>query len=453
MNAFHIKIRTVSLMVLVAALTGSVGCAKMTWKPSKIFSLDSTWPFRDKDKPREGTPNRMVCTWTDTVMSQPGKPSQRGFGGRVLFYEAEEKNPIIVDGQLVVYAFDETDREPTDNKPTRRYVFPPEQVPLHMSKNEIGASYSFFLPWDEAGGPRTDVSLICRFEPKGGAVISSEQTRQVLPGKLVLNGKKEPLKVPEGVPSKPALPTLQSVQAKRNEARTTQLASYETPAAGSPAEAIAGNVVQGAYEIPERRMSATTINLPGNYQIPTAAQLMNAPQVGADGGQAMAPAIQLPAAAPVAQATLSAFQNVPSVQPPSMAPAPALNRTLPGMQPGTSAAAFGAQPPGQLPMNAAPATTPAAATMMPTRMGFSASPAIQSPWTQQQAQLTAQQLAAQQAMQQQFLQQQQSMQQRLTQPPMPVQTATPQVTIPQQVPLQASGGASVSYPAGQTYLR
>ena len=60
--------------------------------------------------------------------------------------------------------------------------FPADQMPLHMSTNEFGASYSFFLPWDEAGGPKTEVSLICRFEPVGGSVITGEQTRHMLPG-------------------------------------------------------------------------------------------------------------------------------------------------------------------------------------------------------------------------------------------------------------------------------
>src|SRR3954462_3003305 len=147
-----------------------------------MFSLDHTWPFKDKDKPHEGTPVRMVGTWTDTVLTESGKKPQRGFGGRIMFYEKDEKNPILVEGQLVVYAFDETGRDPTDTKPTRRYVFPTEQIPKHMSKSELGASYSFWLPWDEAGGPKTEISLICRFEPKGGAVITSEQTKHILPG-------------------------------------------------------------------------------------------------------------------------------------------------------------------------------------------------------------------------------------------------------------------------------
>ena len=205
--------------MLVVALTCDVGYAKMSWKPSKIFSMKSSWPFRDKDEPQEGTPTRMTCAWTDTVMSQPGKKSQRGFGGRLMFYEEDEKNPILVDGQLVVYAFDETGREPTDNKPTRRYVFPAEQMPLHMSKNQLGASYSFFLPWDEAGGPKTEVSLICRFEPKEGSSRNQRANSPSVAGhdrgrRQLAGDHRQPPKLPEGVPSKPVAKTLQSLQAR-----------------------------------------------------------------------------------------------------------------------------------------------------------------------------------------------------------------------------------------------
>ena len=158
------------LVLTLAMFVVVVGCSvprsASDLKPSKVFSLD------DEDEPQEGIPVRMEGTWTDTVLNQPGQKPQRGFGGRLLFYGRKDERPILVDGQLVVYAFDETGREVTDNKPTRRYVFPADQMPLRMSKSEIGASYSFWLPWDEAGGPQTEVSLICRFEPKRGSVVS-----------------------------------------------------------------------------------------------------------------------------------------------------------------------------------------------------------------------------------------------------------------------------------------
>jgi len=249
-----------------------------------MFSLENTWPFRDKDAPQEGTPVRMVSTWTDTVLSEPGKKPQRGFGGRIMFYEHEGKKPILVDGQLVVYAFDEAGRDATDNKPTRRYVFPADQVTMRMSKSELGASYSFWLPWDEAGGPKTEVSLICRFEPKGGGVITGEQTRHVLPGPVGVvgaGGPKQPPKLPEGVPSKPMKPTLESMRSARNaEFKATQ-ANYETPVAGDPSGAMAQ--LSGG---PERKMTATTIQLPNNFQMPDAASLnMAAIAAGYQAGQ------------------------------------------------------------------------------------------------------------------------------------------------------------------------
>jgi hypothetical protein len=265
---------------LVCALASSAGSVQ-AWTMPKMFSLDNTWPFRDKDKPQEGTPVRMVGTWTDTVMTQAGQKPQRGFGGRILFYDKEGKKPILVEGQLVVYAFDETNRQPTDNKPTRRYVFPADQMAIHMSKCELGASYSFWLPWDEAGGPKTEVGLICRFEPKGGAVVTGEQTHHLLPGTIpplgATVGSPKPPKVPEGVPSKPARLTLEDLQAKRNAEQQAQQTSFQAPTAGSPQGAVANAALQTGVT-PDRRLSASTIALPQNYQMPDTATLNAAMQ-------------------------------------------------------------------------------------------------------------------------------------------------------------------------------
>ncbi len=327
-----------------------------------MFSLDSTWPFRDKDKPKEGTPERMVCTWADTVLTQAGQKPQRGFGGRIMFYEKDEKNPILVDGQLVVYAFDEAGRDPTDNKPTRRYVFPAEQMPIHMSKSELGASYSFWLPWDEAGGPRTDVSLICRFEPKGGSVVTSEQTKHRLPGSapaLATGGAKKPPAIPEGVPTKPAIETLQSLQAKRTQEHSAQLANYEIAAPADP-RAFPINATQDAYSMPTRRMTATTINLPNNFQMPNAAAMMNA---------APMPSVAQPAAQieqpiqnqPLPQQTSAANVSIPATMQAAVAQQLAINRS---------------QPPTPLNSNLSPSASNVQSTIMPGPPSLPQSPSV-----------------------------------------------------------------------------
>ncbi len=199
------------------------------------------------------------------MLYQTGKPPQRGFGGRLIFYGDEVDKPVLVDGQLVVYAFDETNRDITDTKPTRRYVFPPDQIARRMSKTALGPSYSFWLPWDEAGGPETEISLIARFEPKGGAMVVSEQTKYRLPGEprattgIAKNGAS---KLPEGIPMQPAAPTLASLaeQAQRGTAANrVQMASYEADAQ------VQTQQPQPAQ--PERRMTTTSISLPENFRV------------------------------------------------------------------------------------------------------------------------------------------------------------------------------------------
>jgi hypothetical protein len=423
MNAY-IRLRAATgFGVLMSALVASVGCTSISdWKPSKMFSMDSTWPFADKDKPHEGIPVKMVCTWSDTVMTQAGQKPQRGFGGRIMFYEKDEKKPILVDGQLVVYAFDEAGRAQTDNKPTRRYVFPAEQIPLHMSKSELGASYSFWLPWDEAGAPRAEVGLICRFEPKGGAVVTSEQAKQKLSGSepmQVAEGAAKPPKLPDGVVSKPAARTLQSLQQQRTNQRAAQQANYEVPVSGDGQSLAATN----DELLPSKRMSATTITLPNNFQMPTAAALAaQKPQSNAHAG-------------------LQPYPGQPVLQQTPVAAVAASQQTL--------NPAFGLSGPTVSSQLALGSTGP------PITVPAMQQPLIQSPDVIHMSPITgglpvSQQRTTtnQQATIQDLLQQQQALQQKLQQ----LQTATASNGAP-QVTTQAGGGTTVSYPAAGTTLR
>lgn len=254
------------LLVLLAILL-SAGCRgpwSNGWKASDMWDVD--WSPWSKDAAEAEVPQRIVNTWTDAVLHHSGKKPQRGFGGRVIFYGKEGDKPVMVDGQVVVYAFNETDRAATDNKPTRRYVFPASEVARRMSKSELGPSYSFWLPWDEVGGPQTEISLITRFEPTDGPIVIGEQTKHLLPGELeaasrIVNGP-APSRLPDGIPMRPATPTLAELaaqaQAQGGSVSHVQLASFETPA-DTPA--------QPAATDPTRRMTTTSISLPENFRI------------------------------------------------------------------------------------------------------------------------------------------------------------------------------------------
>ncbi len=158
------------------------GLLLATWLAPAAHGEGWPWPFNSEEKP--GKPDKIIALWSDTVLTQTGRPPIRGFGGRLMFYEGKKEEPIKVEGTLVVYAFDETDRDANNTRPDRKYVFTPQQLPLHYSKSKIGHSYSVWLPWDEVGGLQKEITLIVRFQPKEGAVAISDPCRQLLPGRI-----------------------------------------------------------------------------------------------------------------------------------------------------------------------------------------------------------------------------------------------------------------------------
>jgi len=142
-------------------------------------------------------------------------------------------------------------------------------VARHMSESELGPTYSFWLPWDEVGGRQTEISLIARFEPKGGAVVVGEQTKHLLPGPLVpgtMLAQNTPPKLPDGIPMRPAIqPPSYSGHAgsvANGTAHQAALAVYESPLAGEAATAAGGMPQQS-----QRRMTTTSISLPENFRL------------------------------------------------------------------------------------------------------------------------------------------------------------------------------------------
>jgi hypothetical protein len=174
--------RTMVVLLLAAASLGCATDSKSNWKFASLDPRRTLGWNEEKDKPEPQVPTRLVATWTEAVLNKAGEQPKRGFGGRIAFFTRETDDPVRVDGQLVVYAFDESDRKSHETHPTRRYVFPADEVTRHESETALGPAYSFWLPWDEVGGPQKNISLIARFEPRGGPIVIGEQTRHFLPG-------------------------------------------------------------------------------------------------------------------------------------------------------------------------------------------------------------------------------------------------------------------------------
>jgi len=170
MNSQDARLRA-ALGMLLACLVA--GCA--SWKmPAKILPGPA-----DDEKPQ--VPTRLTALWSDTVLVEAGIT---GFGGRLMFYGRGE-DPVKVEGELTVFAYDDTHDGKHAEVPAKKYVFRAEDLEKHYSTSTLGHSYSFWIPWDRVGGPSRQISLIARFKSdKGGGVVMSEMTKHFLPGTL-----------------------------------------------------------------------------------------------------------------------------------------------------------------------------------------------------------------------------------------------------------------------------
>jgi len=163
----------------VACLLAFAGCQSMKPDWSKLW-----WGGTPSSKLQESkypTPIKIAVIWSAAVLNQVGESSTRGFGGRIYFYDAKNR-PIPVEGQLVVYAYNDDQPGNENRPPERKFAFTPEQFTTHYSPTELGASYSIWIPWDRIGSPQAQISLIPIFTSSSGQLVMGETSHNLLPG-------------------------------------------------------------------------------------------------------------------------------------------------------------------------------------------------------------------------------------------------------------------------------
>lgn len=167
---------------LIACSLMLTGCASWNdWGKAKDYVA---WPLSRFSKDYQN-PQRLAAIWSPDVMTMPGKPAARGFGGRIYFYN-EKSVPVPVKGELIVYGYEETtsaNPEVKKSAPDRKFKFEKEQFAERFSKSDLGASYSVWIPWDDAGGPIKRITLIPIFKMEDGNLVHGDAAELTLPGK------------------------------------------------------------------------------------------------------------------------------------------------------------------------------------------------------------------------------------------------------------------------------
>jgi hypothetical protein len=239
------------MIVTFAATVALAGCASS-------FDLRKSIPWASSDE-KIHEPLKVSAFWSNEVENRADLDHGiRGFGGRLYFYGKDPDKAVKVKGSLVIYAFDETNRDPKNMVPDKKYVFPAQALEKLYSKSQMGHSYSVWLPWDAVGGPQHEITLVARFMSEKGAMASSEPSKQLLPG--------------DG-----AMPTASLAAAAGTATNFVQQASYQAamgqPAGVVPAQAVAdlpsvkaasqsSYATAGPAAQPEGSISTTTIPVP-----------------------------------------------------------------------------------------------------------------------------------------------------------------------------------------------
>lgn len=305
----------VRILPVVAAIAAALpGCASS-------FDLRKSMPWGNSDD-KVHEPLKVSVFWSDEIENRADMDRGiRGFGGRLYFYGKDPDKAIKVKGDLVIYAFDETNRDPKNMVPDKKYVFPAKVLEKLYSKSQMGHSYSVWLPWDAVGGPQHEITLTARFTSEKNLMVASEPSKQLLPG----DGQMPtPSLVSTSANSAPNFVQQASYQAAQSQGAAVGVvpaqavaelpsvkAASQSPSATAgqiavPPGSIATTTIPVPYGILSRSSSASPhTGLPGPppYQPPGAI----APSALLPPGQSAAPAVVLPAPASM---TLTAADQV-----------------------------------------------------------------------------------------------------------------------------------------------
>ena len=181
-----------------------------------MLEFPESLPLTKKDplkaKPEE--PARMIAIWSDAIYTEAGKPPIRGFGGRLYFYN-RDNNAIPVDGQLVVYGYDDSiEGSPARaaRSPVRLHGGPVRQA---FHARPVGRVVQHL---DTVGAGRRlqkDGDLVAGLHVGRRHRVQGQQTVNLLPGKTPAARTADPPPDASGL----------------REAGVVQPASYQQPAA------------------------------------------------------------------------------------------------------------------------------------------------------------------------------------------------------------------------------
>lgn len=140
------------------------------------------------EAPPKATPQapaaEMVCLWQAAKGPGLNGMPTRGLAGQIMFFTRHNASPVMVDGDVRIYLFDNHGTPAEQARPIHQFDCSAAEWSRYLKGNTLGMTYAVFVPYVRGGSDHAECTVQVRFTPKAGPVLYSDMATVTLPGKM-----------------------------------------------------------------------------------------------------------------------------------------------------------------------------------------------------------------------------------------------------------------------------
>jgi hypothetical protein len=124
----------------------------------------------------------ILALWQASEGPGPNGVPMRGFAGQIYFFTQSRQAPVLVDGKVRIYLFDDHGSVKDQARPIGEYDCDSARWNARAHNSTLGPGYEVFIPYPRNDFHQSTCSLRIRFTPTLGPAIYSPPASVVLTG-------------------------------------------------------------------------------------------------------------------------------------------------------------------------------------------------------------------------------------------------------------------------------
>jgi hypothetical protein len=120
---------------------------------------------------------KVMALWADGVVVQPdpmrGYSPTPGFAGRIYLFGQDLHEPLVANGSLLVYLYDDLQPPANPLLPREVWQLDPASLGKLLKKDALGCGYNLWLPWSNCHPDIRKVTLMVCYRPENGTDVWS----------------------------------------------------------------------------------------------------------------------------------------------------------------------------------------------------------------------------------------------------------------------------------------